>query len=101
MSDETVSVEVYIVEKAYRIACKPGEEEDLLASARLLNDHMRQVKSSNKVISHDRLAIMAGLNLAHELILSRRGGSTDLTDRLEILGDRVAAALNKDTESEV
>jgi len=101
MNDETVSLEVYVLEKAYRIACNQGEEEDLLASARLLNDHMRQVKSASKVISNDRIAVMAGLNLAHELILSRRNGGPDMTERLENLSDRVAAVLNKDTESEV
>lgn len=101
MNGEPVSLEVYILDKAYRIACSPGEEEDLLASARLLSDHMREVKSVNKVMSHDRMAIMAGLNLAHELIASRRNGSDDMAERLALLGDRVAAALNNSTESEV
>ena len=62
---------------------------------------MRQVKGSNKVISNDRTAIMAGLNLAHELILSRRHGGPDLSERLEALSEQVASALNNDTESEV
>ena len=104
MSAETVSLEVYILDKSYRIACRRGEEEDLLASARLLSDQMRQIRENSKVMSHDRVAVMSGLNLAHELLICRRsggGGDPDTERRLAALNKRVSTALNNATESEV
>ena len=102
MTQESVSLEVYILDKAYRIACNEGEQDDLMASARLLNDHMRQVRGVSKVMNHDRAAVMAGLNLAHELLVCKRSGDgADFGDRLAVLSERITAALNNDPETEV
>ncbi len=104
MTQKPVSLEVYILDKAYRIACNEGEQDELMASARLLNDHMRQVRGAGRVISHDRVAVMAGLNLAHDLLACRRsagGVDPNLGDRLSVLSEHITAALNNGTESEV
>ena len=98
MTEKPVSLEVYILDKAYRIACNEGEQDDLMASARLLSEHMRQVRGTGKVISQDRVAVMAGLNLAHQLLVSRRHrGGADSGERLAVLSDRIEAALNNST----
>ncbi len=99
MSDDAVAVEVYILDKTYRIACAPEEREALLASARLLNDKMREIRGSGKVISADRLAIMAGLNIAHELLRQESAGPVSappkhLQRRIVALSNKVAEALN-------
>ncbi len=104
MSDKPVSLEVYILDKTYRIACNEGEQGDLLASARLLNDQMRQVRGAGKVIGQDRVAIMAGLNLAHELMGCRRNGnsgSPEFAQRLQSLSDKIEHALNNSAENGV
>ena len=90
-----------LLDKTYRIACSPEEREALLASARVLNDKMREVRSSGKVIGADRLAIMAGLNIAHDLLrLKSSGGAGAAPEHIErriaALSNKVAAALNSD-----
>ena len=106
MSEKTVSLEVYILDKSYRVACRKGEEDDLLASARLLSDQMRHIREASKVMSHDRVAVMSGLNLAHELLICRRSGGggeghVETDRRLSAVNDQLAAALNNATESAV
>jgi cell division protein ZapA len=61
-------VTVRILEKEYHVACPAQEKSDLLASAELLNSKMREIRDSGKVVGLDRVAVMAALNLADELI---------------------------------
>ena len=68
MSDAD-SVVVHLLDKEYRVACPPGERENLISAARYLDGKMREVRESN-VIGLERIAIMTALNLAHELLQS-------------------------------
>ena len=67
MMEESVPVTLKILGKEYKIACTVNEREDLLTSAQLLDKEMRELRDSGKVIGPDRIAVMAALNLAHEL----------------------------------
>jgi cell division protein ZapA len=101
VSDDSVAVEVYILDKTYRIACSAEEREALLASARVLNDKMRDVRGSGKVLSVDRVAIMAGLNIAHDYLRLKNSGVSGappehIERRIVALSNKVAAALNRD-----
>ena len=58
---ESSSVVVHLLDKEYRVACDPGEKEDLLRAARYLDDKMREVKEAN-VIGLERIAVMTALN---------------------------------------
>ncbi len=62
------AVKITILEKEYIVACPEGEEEALRASARHLSEKMKEIRSGGKVVGHDRIAVMAGLNIAHEAI---------------------------------
>jgi cell division protein ZapA len=53
--------------KEYRIACDPEEQDDLIHSAQQLDVQMRKMRDSGKITGPDRIAVMAALNLAHEL----------------------------------
>lgn len=97
MSEEPLQVSIRILDKDYRIACQPQEEEGLRDSARLLDGRMREIRQTGRVIGTDRIAVIAALNLAHELIqLQRRRPRDDeeTTSRLRRLQDRVAGALD-------
>ena len=63
-----VALTVKILDKEFRVACPTEEQESLLESARFLNDKMREVRDTGKVIGIDRISVMAGLNIAHELL---------------------------------
>lgn len=80
-------VTVRILEKEYQIACPAHEKAELLASADLLNRRMREIRDSGKVVGLDRVAVMAALNLANDL-LKTQGQDQELKD---ILGLRVKA----------
>jgi cell division protein ZapA len=69
---------VKILGKDYRIACADGEQEMLLQSAQALDMQMREIRDSGKVNGTDRIAIMAALNLTHELrsVRSQSSGSS-------------------------
>jgi cell division protein ZapA len=61
-------VTIRILEKEYNVACPAEEKAALVASAELLNGKMREIRDSGKVVGLDRVAVMAALNLANELI---------------------------------
>jgi cell division protein ZapA len=53
--------------KEYKIACEPIEQENLIRSASELDAQMRKIRDSGKVGNAERIAVMAALNLSHEL----------------------------------
>ena len=63
------SVTLQILDKEYRIACPDGDEQSLIDSARKLDNNMRDIRTSGKVIGMERIAVMAALNISHELLL--------------------------------
>jgi cell division protein ZapA len=69
MSKTIQAVPVTIMGKEYKIACDPKERDELIRSAQQLDQQMRQIRDSGKVNGADRIAVMAALNLAHELCL--------------------------------
>ena len=68
MNEMYAHVSIRILEKEYQVACPADEKTDLLASAELLNQKMREIRDSGKVVGLDRVAVMAALNLANELL---------------------------------
>lgn len=87
MSEMFAHVTVRILEKEYHVACPAEEKADLLASAEMLNSKMREIRDSGKVVGLDRVAVMAALNLANEL-LKVQGQDQELKD---IVGGRIKA----------
>lgn len=96
MSDEPIQVSIRILDKEYRIACAPHEEQGLRESARILDGKMREIRKTGRVIGTDRIAVMAALNIAHELFQLRKSRTVDggeIDPRLTLLQERVAQAL--------
>ncbi|MEZ5565548.1 MAG: cell division protein ZapA [Gammaproteobacteria bacterium] len=96
MTESVTQVTIKILEKEYQIACPASERGALLDSAEMLNTRMREIRDTGKVIGLDRIAVMAALNMANELLRSRsRGevmeGAAKL--RLQAMRERVEGAL--------
>ena len=90
MSDNTMTVT--ILDRDFQISCPPEEQDTLLASARYLNDQMKEIKSSGNVIGLERIAVMAALNIAHELLAE--GSAKGTSDaQLQRLTDKISRAL--------
>ena len=90
-------ITINILEKEFRIACPPEEKDALLASARYLNEKMRELRDTGKVIGLDRISIMAGLNITHELLQQKhRADKLDgvVSPRLSSLQRRMEQLLN-------
>ncbi len=68
----SVAVTVRILGKEYQVACPPSAQSELLDAARHLDENMRQIRDSGKVAGVDRIAVMAALNLAHEVLALNR-----------------------------
>ncbi|WP_010489359.1 cell division protein ZapA [Pseudomonas sp. S9] len=62
------TVNVQILDKEYCINCPQNERANLEGAARYLDAKMREIRSSGKVIGADRVAVMAALNITHELL---------------------------------
>ncbi len=88
---ELIPVSVNILGKDYRIACLAAHKNSLEDSAHLLNNKMLEIKSGGKVIGSDRIAVMAALNLAHDLLQQRQQIDNDaiMTQRLRQLREKI------------
>lgn len=58
---------IRILDREYTVGCEPGERDSLSAASRLLDARMREIRGGNRVAALDRVAVLAALNLAHEL----------------------------------
>jgi len=67
-NNDTIPVTITILEKEYKISCPKGEHESLLVSAKNVNDNMVKVREGGKALSADRVAVMAAINIAHDLV---------------------------------
>ena len=72
---EANTVTVKILDKEYQVACPDEQQTELIVSARYLDKQMRSIRDSGKVIGLERIAVMAALNISHELLqASEQGG---------------------------
>jgi cell division protein ZapA len=100
----TSPVSVNILGKEYQIACPEEEKAALISSAQLLHNNMEQLQASGKIIGLDRIAVMAALNLAHELINLRDHEGNDLDDinkSIFLMKEKVNAFLEEDRQLEL
>ena len=84
MGDSGLNIK--IMDKDYRVACPPEQQASLKESAEFLNNRLNDIKNKGSIIGTERIAIMAALNLAHELLGSQ--------DSANLLNDADARMLN-------
>ncbi len=93
MRQHTVSID--ILDKNYQVACEPEQEAELKQAASDLDDQMRAIRSTGKVIGLERVAIMAALNLSHQVLVMKSGGEPEdpMEDQLKAISSRIDEAL--------
>jgi cell division protein ZapA len=105
MSEASLArVSVRILEKEYQFACAVDERAALLDSAEYLNAEMKKIRDSGKVIGLDRIAVMAALNMANELLKNRSRDTSlegDVVHRVRLLRERVEATLERGQQLEL
>jgi cell division protein ZapA len=72
------SIEVTLLGRNYRVTCGPGEREALMQAVAYLDGKMSEIKKNSKVTGTERIAVMAALNIAHELLSVKVGGGLDV-----------------------
>jgi cell division protein ZapA len=95
MTTNIGTVTVNILDKDYQVACPPEERDALIMAARDLDSRMRVIRNSGNIIGLERIAVMAALNLSHEL-LQAEGQTAPQTvdgDQLQRLCDKLDQAL--------
>ena len=77
---ETNAVYVNILDKDYQVACPNEEKQALKNAATELDARMRAIRASGNIIGIERIAVMAALNLCHELQEIKEKGGTSPTN---------------------
>ena len=96
MSDMYAHVSVRILDKEYQVACPADERTALLDSAEILDTKMREIRDSGKVVGLERIAVMAALNMANELLQANVKDKVledTLGNRLKLMSDQVESVL--------
>ncbi len=93
---EASSLDVTIMGREYRVACKPEERQELLDAVAHLDKQMREIRDASKQNNAERVAVMTALNVTHELLKVRVTGSVDLGGlkrRIQTMQSTIDAAL--------
>jgi cell division protein ZapA len=72
MAANTLQLDVSILGREYRVACAENEQAELLEAVALLDARMREIRDKGRTAGVDRIAVMAALNIANELLRERR-----------------------------
>jgi len=99
----SIPVTIRVLDKEYQIACPPNEREALLESARYLNDKMREIRDTRKMVGSERVAIMAALNITHDLLKCQSGDVDEgsVKTKLRGLQNKVEAAITRGRQLEL
>lgn len=96
-------ISIRILDKEYQVTCPPDEREALLDSARYLDDKMREIRDARKMIGTDRVAVMAALNITHDLLKCQAGDvdEDNVGNRIRSLQNKVEAAITRGRQLEL
>ena len=97
-ADGAKALDITLLGRSYRVACSDEERDALLKAVAYLEGKMNDIKESGKVAGTERIAVMAALNVAHELLSMRLGEGFDLGEakrRISSIEAKLEAALAK------
>lgn len=94
------AIAVKILNKEFQVTCPAGAEEELLSASHHLDLKMREIRNSGRVIGIERIAVMAALNITHELLVYRSQKEAyvrSVTEQIEQLQSKLDEALMDNT----
>ena len=80
MSADSKGLQINIMGREFRVACPDNEQKSLLEAVDYLNKKMHEIRDNGKLVGLERIAIMAALNIAHELLATKVGGGFDIAE---------------------
>ena len=75
-------IDVKILGRDYKLAVNPDEKGKLLDAVKMVDDKMRSIREAGKLTGVDRIAVMAALQLAHELLSASESAPTSASSEL-------------------
>jgi len=96
MNTDPKGLQINVMGREFRVACPEDEQKGLLEAVDYLNKKMSEIRDNGKVIGLERIAIMAALNIAHELLSTKVGGFdiATLKRRMENMETMLDQAMN-------
>ena len=94
--DKTITLDINLLGRDYKVACKEHERAELMEAVAYLDAQMREIRGSGKIAGVDRIAVMAALNIAHELLSIKLGTGFDIGQakrRISLLEAKLDEAL--------
>lgn len=104
MSEQSTAVQVKILDKEYQVSCPPSDQEALLKSARYLDENMRKIKGRGNIHGAEKIAVMAALNITHDMLRKNRliNETRQVTsDRLHDIEEKIDLALASSRQLEI
>ena len=101
MGADAKGLDVNILGREFRVACPEPEQKELLEAVSYLDTKMREIRDTGKVVGVERIAIMAALNIAHELLTTRVGKGFDMGEfkrRMTFMQEAVEQVLSDQDE---
>jgi cell division protein ZapA len=98
MSEKAKTLDVNIMGRNYRVSCADDEREALLAAVAYVDKKMTEIKAASKVAATERIAVMAALNIANELLSIKLGGGFDIAElkrRMNLVQSKLDQALSQ------
>jgi cell division protein ZapA len=93
-------VDVMIMGREFTVSCTDEERQGLLDAVNYLDKKMHDIRDAGKVVGVERIAIMAALNLSHEL-LNTKTGDVDIGDykrRISAMQNQIDEAVAAQTK---
>ncbi len=95
MKPDTSAITVSILGKEFMVACSNEERPGLIAAAKYLDGKMKEIHDSGRVLGTERCAVMAALNIAHELLQYQNDGiPQEMGNRIKALQTKIDDALH-------
>jgi cell division protein ZapA len=102
MNSESVGTTIHILGKPYLIKCPPAEINALQEAALYLDEKMKKIRDGSSINGMDNIAIIAALNLAHQLFELQQTKEREIktiNERLFELESKLDNAISPQVES--
>jgi cell division protein ZapA len=73
--ERMVTLDISVLGREYKVACRERERADLVEAVAFLDQRMREIRDAGKIAGVERIAVMAALNIANELLRARNVAS--------------------------
>ena len=78
VNDKNRSLDITIMGRSYKVSCADSERDELLQAVSYLDQKMNEIKDAGRIGQPDRIAVMAALNIAHELLSTKVSAGFDI-----------------------